>query len=147
MLGKTAALDPQFLLLVKVLSAAAVDKFLGRSTLNSVVGTAADQDKRYQMSGTFTVHETKMIALGLNPGLIEDYAAVSLEPVSFEEEDSLGWATTWSAVHAVELHNGGKVYVNGRSFRVSQAKPGYKQLLKCWREEQGRRRAELAYDG
>ncbi|HEL7667020.1 TPA: hypothetical protein UL927_000356 [Stenotrophomonas maltophilia] len=98
------------------------------------------------MSATVTTNETKMIALGLNPGLIEDYAAVSLEPVSFEEEDSLGWATTWTAVHAVELHNGGKVHVNGRSFHVTQAKPGYKHLLECWREEQGRR-AELANDG
>ncbi|WP_164281769.1 hypothetical protein [Stenotrophomonas maltophilia] len=54
------------------------------------------------MSATVTTNETKMIALGLNPGLIENYAAVSLEPVSFEEDDSLGWATTWTAVHAVE---------------------------------------------
>jgi hypothetical protein len=98
------------------------------------------------MRATVTTNEAKMIALGLNHGLIEDYAAVSLEPVSFEEEDSLGWATTWSAVHAVELHNGGKVHVNGRSFHVTQAKPGYKHLLECWREEQGRR-AELANDG
>jgi hypothetical protein len=43
------------------------------------------------MSATVTTNETKMIALGLNPGLIENYAAVSLEPVSFEEDDSLGW--------------------------------------------------------
>jgi len=146
MLGKTAAFAPQFFLLVKVLSATAVGKIPGRSTLNSGIGNAADQAKRCHMSATVTTNETKMIALGLNPGLIGDYAAVSLEPVSFEEEDSLGWATTWSAVHAVELHNGGKVYVNGRSFHVSQAKPGYKRLLKCWREEQGRR-AELANDG
>ncbi len=96
------------------------------------------------MSAAVTTNEAAMTGLGLNPGLIEDYAAVSLEPVTFEEEDSLGWATTWTAVHAVELHNGGKVYVNGRSFHVIQAKPGYKHLLKCWRGEQGRR-AELAY--
>lgn len=98
------------------------------------------------MSATVTTNETKMIALGLNPGLIENYAAVSLEPVSFEEDDSLGWATTWTAIHAVELHNGGKANTYGRSFHVPQAKPGYKHLLKCWREEQGRR-AELANDG
>lgn len=96
------------------------------------------------MSAAVTTNEAAMTELGLNPGLIEDYAAVSLEPVSFEEEDSLGWATTWAAVHAVELHNGGKVYVNGRSFHVTQAKPAYKHLLKCWREEQGWR-AELPY--
>lgn len=96
------------------------------------------------MSAAVTTNEAAMTELGLNPGLIEDYAAVSLEPVSFEEEDSLGWATTWTAVHDVELHNGGKIYVNGRSFHVTQAKPGYKHLLKCWREEQGRR-AEFPY--
>lgn len=46
------------------------------------------------MSTAVTTNEAAMTELGLNPGLIEDYAAVSLEPVSFEEEDRLGWATT-----------------------------------------------------
>ncbi|HGM7298742.1 TPA: hypothetical protein ACKP7S_000486 [Stenotrophomonas maltophilia] len=95
------------------------------------------------MSTTVTSNEFTMIQLGMNPDLLEDYAEVSLEPVSFEEEGSLGWATTWSAVHAVKLHNGGTVHVNGRSFQVTRAKPSYKHLLKCWQEEQ-RRRKEIA---
>ena len=41
MLGKTAALAPQFLLLVKILSATTVDKFTGRSTLNLWIGNRA----------------------------------------------------------------------------------------------------------
>ncbi len=41
MLGITAALAPQFLLLVKILSATTVDKFTGRSTLNLWIGNRA----------------------------------------------------------------------------------------------------------
>ncbi|HDS1521842.1 TPA: hypothetical protein ACOEBN_004376, partial [Stenotrophomonas maltophilia] len=41
MLGKTAALAPQFLPLVKILSATTVDKFTGRSTLNLWIGNRA----------------------------------------------------------------------------------------------------------
>ncbi|ELC7363478.1 MULTISPECIES: hypothetical protein [Stenotrophomonas] len=41
MLGITAALVPQFLLLVKVLSTQAVDKIMGRSTLSLWIGNRA----------------------------------------------------------------------------------------------------------
>ncbi|WP_164225646.1 hypothetical protein [Stenotrophomonas maltophilia] len=55
------------------------------------------------MSTTVASNEFTMIQLGMNPDLLEDYAEVSLEPVSFEEEGSLGWATCTTAGRSTSM--------------------------------------------
>ncbi len=44
-------------------------------------------------NNTFTAEESVMIDLGLNPGLVENYSEVSLEPVSFEKEEGFSWGS------------------------------------------------------
>ena len=46
MLGITAALAPQFLILVNILSTRTVDKFSGRSTLDTWEGNSANRQTR-----------------------------------------------------------------------------------------------------
>jgi hypothetical protein len=87
----------------------------------------------------FTAQESVMIELGLNPGMIENYAEVSLIPESFEQEDRFSWGSTWSGVHEARGPSGGKVLVNGFSFNVTKSKPTFKDLLNAWRKEQQRR--------
>ncbi|MBN5032166.1 hypothetical protein AASM09_16180 [Stenotrophomonas maltophilia] len=87
-------------------------------------------------NNTFTAEESVMIGLGLNPGLVENYAEVSLEPVSFEKEEGFCWGSRWTAVHDARYHNGGKIMGDGREFIVTKANPTFKTLLNAWREEQ-----------
>lgn len=87
-------------------------------------------------SNTFTSEESVMIDLGLNPGLVENYDEVSLEPVRFEKEESFSWGSRWTAVHDARYHNGAKLLADGKSFVVTKGKPTFKALLGAWREEQ-----------
>ncbi|OBU63201.1 hypothetical protein [Stenotrophomonas maltophilia] len=87
-------------------------------------------------NNTFTAEEFVMIDLGLNPGLVETYSEVSLEPVSFEKEEGFSWGSRWTAIHDARYHNGNKLMAGGREFIVTKANPTFKTLLNGWREEQ-----------
>lgn len=97
-------------------------------------------------ANTFATDASVMIDLGLNPGLVENYLEVSLEPVRFERQEGFSWGSSWTAVHVARYHNGGKVEVDGRGFDVHTAKPTTKRLLEAWRKEQKRRDDEAYWD-
>ncbi|HFF3781899.1 TPA: hypothetical protein ACGCF2_000368 [Stenotrophomonas maltophilia] len=65
-------------------------------------------------NNTFTAEESVMIDLGLNPGLVENYSEVSLEPVSFEKEEGFSWGSRWIAVHEAHCHNDNRLMADGR---------------------------------
>lgn len=90
------------------------------------------------MNENSTNDEEMMRLMGLNPGLVEDYSQVSLEPVGFRYEDDWGWADTWRAKHRAYSNEMGKwVVVEGRRIVVQKGRPkSTKALLLKWRELQ-----------
>lgn len=81
--------------------------------------------------------------LGMNPGLVDmhQYVNVTIEPVSFEFEENLGWGETWSAVHEGFYTAGQEKpsLIEGGFFTFetkTHGGRGYKALLAKWRKHQ-----------
>lgn len=72
--------------------------------------------------------------LGLNPGLLDDYFNVSMEPVKFEHIQSLGWGDRWQALHSCNFYgsDGEKGVVEGFEFTTSTKRTSFKQLMAKW---------------
>jgi hypothetical protein len=76
------------------------------------------------MSIKTTSNNDTLISLGLNPGLVENYSNVSLEPVRFRKLGSLGWGHTYEAIHSCSLGgaDGKEGEVGGLEFSVAKGK-------------------------
>lgn len=82
-----------------------------------------------------------MKSLGINPGKVNDYSNVSIEPTSFRPTNNLGWGQEWVAEHSAsqDLWKGTdreKIAVDGHTIVIKQGRPeNFKALSKEWKEQ------------
>ncbi len=86
------------------------------------------------MNTNVTSDNEQLIALGLNPGIVNSHFNVSRTPIRFRKLEAMSWGNRYEAVHSCNLESsdGPEGVVDGFEFSVEKGKSVREEWERTW---------------